>query len=85
MSDVSNTDLMKVLLTVKQDIGGIKADIVSHAAAFKNHVEEDKELCATVKALELSAARAAGKRAAYAGLGGMVGAAFTLAVEFFRK
>lgn len=85
MSDVSNADLMNVLLTVKQDIGGIKADIVSHAAAFKNHVEEDRLLCADVKALELGAARASGKRGAYAVIGGAVGTMLTLAVELFRK
>lgn len=85
MSDVSNADLMNVLLTVKQDIGGIKADIVSHAAAFQAHCKEDHELAEDVKQLELSAARAHGKRMAFGMIGSFIGAALALAVDFFRK
>lgn len=85
MSDVSNSDLMNVLLTVKQDIGGLKADIVSHAVQFKQHCAENDELAKDVKRLELGAASASGKRGAYALMGGFAGSLLALAADYFRK
>jgi hypothetical protein len=39
MTDVSNADLMGVLLTVKEDIGGLKSTCALQLEGLKNHAE----------------------------------------------
>lgn len=85
MSEVSNSDIMTVLLSVREDIGGIKANLVSHAAAFNAHVKDDQKIVADVQALQISAAKASGRRTAYATIGAFVGSAAALIVDYFRR
>ena len=52
MSDVSNGDLMNVLLDIKQDIGGLKTKADGHTAWMTKHVADDALMMADIRKLQ---------------------------------
>lgn len=88
MSEVTNADLMGVLLGVKGDIGGIQAKLAAHATAFEAHVRDDQRIADNVKALEIASAKAVGVAKGRTTAWGMIAAvASTLAaliVDYLR-
>jgi hypothetical protein len=82
MSDVSNADLMKVLLDVRGDIGALQADVRNTASTLQSHIEEDRGLTTRVGNLESYRANQTGKASVWgliwAGLGSISGSLITL-------
>jgi len=89
MSDVSNRDLLNVLLSIREDLGTVKANGSHIANQFKDHVAEVKaaaELTAAkIEKLQLGAARQKGVLAALTGVGSLLGAGAGYAIDFFTK
>ena len=86
---VSNGDLMEVLMEMKGDIGGLKADLQGHVRAFEMHVKDDKRVAEDVQTIKIDAARsigvARGRATVWSLMGSAAGAALALAVDFFRR
>lgn len=89
MSEVSNSDLLKVLMDIKQDIGQLQSTAASTASTLKEHAQQDVEwFSATHKrlqSLELTRATAAGKASVWTLLAGSVGGALGLAGSYVGK
>lgn len=85
MKRVSNSDLMQVLMNMREDLGGIRARLEDHTSAFVKHVSDDELLAESVKKLQLAAERQAGRASVwtllYTGISGAIGAA----VEYFAS
>lgn len=86
---VTNSDLMAVLGDMREDLGGIKAQLESHTKAFTAHLADDQAMAADVRKLQLSAAGRAGvakgRAGTYGFLGSVFGAVAAFAVEWFKK
>lgn len=78
MADVSNSDLMGVLLEIKSQTGEMKANIASTAEALKQHVADDKEMAkalfSRIETLQFGQAKQRGFLSALAMVGGVLGA-----------
>lgn len=78
MPDVSNSDLMQVLLDIKQQTGAMQANIASTAETLKQHVSDDKEVAKAlfhrIEELQFSAAKQRGFISALAMFGSLLGA-----------
>jgi len=89
MSDVSNSDLLGVLLDIREDLGIVKANGTHIATQFKDHVAEVKAAAAMtaskIEKLQLGAARQKGVLAALTGVGSLLGAGAGYAIDFFTK
>jgi hypothetical protein len=78
MTEVSNEQLLSVLLDMKGDIGEIKSTGAANAAAIIQHT-------ASIGELQQSHARIKGFAGALSVVGAVVGAAASYAVQFFHK
>ena len=88
MSEVSNSDLMGVLLSVREDLGGIKANVASTSALLANHIGVDtvvqSQLRTDVSTLQMGAARQKGFLAAIGTVGTLLGAGIGYIISFAR-
>jgi hypothetical protein len=86
MSDTS--EMMKVLLDIREDIGGLKESTRIFAETMTMHIADDKKLAGVVADLQLAHASDKSARRAWATAGGVAGAvistAVTAAVEWWR-
>jgi hypothetical protein len=88
MSEVTNSDLMGVLMSVREDLGGIKANVASTSALLANHIGVDTvvqaQLRTDVSTLQLGAARQKGFLAAIGTIGTMLGAGMGYMIDMMR-
>lgn len=88
MSEVSNSDLMGVLLSVREDLGGIKANVASTSALLASHIGVDTvvqaQLRTDVSTLQLGAARQRGFLAAIGTIGTVLGAGVGYMIDLMR-
>lgn len=88
MSEVSNSDLMGVLLDIKQDMGETKQKIISTAELLANHIGVDTvvqgQLRTDISTLQLGAARQKGFLAAIGTVGTVLGAGLGYLVDMAR-
>lgn len=75
---VSNEQLLDVLLVMKQDIGEIKASNNSNATMVERHA-------VSINELQMSHARLKGFAGALSMVGALVGAAGSYALQIFHK
>ena len=81
---VTNGDLMSVLLDVKQDIGALKQAQAGHSAWMDKHLKDDAIIAASVQKLQLAHARQRGFISAVAAIGSALGAGLaTVASKVF--
>lgn len=78
MNEVSNEQLLSVLLDMKGDIGEIKSTGVSNATAILQHATSIGEL-------QQSHARLKGFAGAFSVVGSIVGGMIGYAAEYFHK
>jgi hypothetical protein len=77
-NQVSNEQLLDVLLVMKQDIGEIKAASASSASIIERHT-------VSIQELQMSHARLKGFAGALAVVGSVIGAFAGYAAEFFHR
>lgn len=77
-SQVSNEQLLDVLLVMKQDIGEIKASSSANTATLDRHAT-------SISDLQMSHARLKGFAGALSVVGSVLGAAVGYAAEFFHR
>jgi F0F1-type ATP synthase assembly protein I len=86
MSDnISNTDLMNVLLSLKGDVGELKGHVSGTQLILAAHILEDKALTADVQKLQFSQQRQRGFVAAVSAIGAVVGAGIGVVVDLFVR
>lgn len=81
MGDVSNSDLMNVLLDVKERTGAMQAHIETTATILKDHIEDDKQMLLSIQTLQLGAARQKGFLTALTSVGSLLGAGLGYLIE----
>jgi hypothetical protein len=85
---VSNGDLMGVLLAVREDLGSIKANVASTSALLANHIGVDTvvqaQLRTDVSTLQMGAARQRGFLAAIGTVGTLLGAGLGYIISFVK-
>lgn len=82
MSDVSNNDLLNVLLEIKNDVGQLKQQATGHTAWMTQHVEDDKKMAKDINTLQMQGARQKG----FLGALSIMGGGLTYAIGFlFEK
>ena len=81
MSEVTNSDLMSVLLDIKGQTGEMKAHIATTAEALQRHIDDDKVLGTAIQTLQLGAARQRGFLTALTSVGSVLGAGVGYLVE----
>lgn len=74
MSEVSNSDLLDVLVEIKGEVGGLKAGHQNLQSAMAGNATATSVLAARVQTLELVRARQAGALAVIGALAGVLGA-----------
>ena len=88
MSEVSNSDLMGVLLSVREDLGSIKANVASGAVLLANHIGVDtvvqSQLRTDISTLQLGAARQKGFLAAIGTVGTLLGAGLGYIISYAK-
>lgn len=85
MSEVTNSDLLKVLLEMKEDVGELKSTASSQAAAFAQHVQDDAVLARSVGELRLAGARRIGAMSVWSLLTSLASGAIGAAATYFAK
>lgn len=89
MSEVSNGDLMTVLLQVSRDMGETKAQIASTTALLANHIGVDtvvqNALRSDVTTLQLGQARQRGFIAAVCSVGTVLGAGIGYVIDVVAR
>ena len=96
MSEVSNTDIYNVLINMRGDLGRLEGKVDGLSAAFKQHVQDDKDTAAahlatvaalggSIQKINLSNARQRGFVAAISTVGAVVGAGLGAAVDYFAR
>lgn len=80
-NEVTNADLMDVLMSISKDFGELKNQTATTAAALKQHVEDDKAMLASIQTLQLTGAKQKGFLTALASFGGILGAGLGYVVE----
>jgi hypothetical protein len=73
MSDVSNSDLMTVLLDIKQDIGSLQTKAEGHTQWMAKHVADDALMCADIRAIQITQASQRGAAKVWNMLGAAIG------------
>lgn len=73
MPEVSNGDLMMVLLEIKDDMGSLKAKAEGHTAWMTKHVEDDKVLAGKIADIQLIQAKQRGFLTAIGVIGSILG------------
>ena len=85
MSEVTNNDLLTVLLGVKEDIGELKSTVASQARAFAQHVQDDAAMSRSLGELKLGAAKRAGAAGVWSLLYGAISGAIAAAATYWAK
>lgn len=77
MNRVSNDDLMKVLMDIREGMGSMRAKLEDHTASFAQHLKDDARIAAAVDSLKLAGAQQAGAARVwtlvYTGIAGAIG------------
>lgn len=81
MSEISNSDLLNVLLDIRGDIGQSQAQIAAVTRAFEAHVVADAAMAADIQKINLGAARQRGIFTALSAVGTVLGACIGYAID----
>lgn len=84
-AQVTNEQLLEVLLRVEGRLGAVEANVKNTAISFASHVEDDRRLGGRVASLELHKARQAGQLSILAAIFSAVGAALWAALSYFVR
>lgn len=89
MSEVSNGDLMNVLLQVSRDMGETKAQITSTTALLANHIGVDtvvqNQLRTDITTLQMGNAKQRGFLAAIGAVGTVLGAGIGYVIDVVAR
>jgi hypothetical protein len=85
MSEISNSDLLTVLLEIKGDIGQLQSTAASNVKALADHVAADAVMAGDIKRLQLGAARQRGFLTAITAVGTVVGAGVGYAIDLLAR
>jgi hypothetical protein len=83
MNEVSIKDVYDVLLTIKQDLGGLRATVKSTAETLSAHIEDDKQLATSMVKMQLHNAKSAGAAKVWAMVAGAFGVLLGAAADYF--
>lgn len=85
MSEVSNGDIYNLLVNMRGDLGRLEGKVDGHADKLSAHIQDDKELTASVQKLQQSSDRQRGFMAAISTIGAVVGAGVGAAVDYISR
>lgn len=85
MREVNNSDLLDVLMEMKEDLGAVKQNQETQTAWMTAHVAEDKLMARDIQTLTMTHARQKGFMTAVVAIGSFISGAIGYAVEFFHR